>query len=186
MILRRVTMSKLINSIDKNPIILVSTLVMVATLSVTLSLQTLPVHAVIVESQDSKIKWYDKALTVNRNNVPALVEKGTDLASQGKAEQAITWLDKALNIDSNNIMALISKGDALKDLGQYPEAIIMYDRVLMTDPHDAFAIGGKADSLFRAGQHLQAVAWINKILELDPNNGEITEVKEIIQQGSNR
>ena len=36
--------------------------------------------------------WYDKALAVNQNNVPALVEKGTDLVSQGKGEQAITWL----------------------------------------------------------------------------------------------
>ena len=163
MILRRVTISKLINLIDKNPIILVSALVMVATLSVTLSLQTLPVHAVIVVSQDSKIKWYDEALTVNRNNVPALVQKGTDLQNQGKAEQAITWLDKALKIDPNNLMALISKGGALKDLGQYAEAIIMYDRVLLIDPHDALAIGGKADSLFSAGQHLHDVAWINKV-----------------------
>ena len=54
--------------------------------------------------------WYEKALSVNQNNVPALVEKGTDLVAKGDGEQAITWLDKALNIDPTNLMALVGKG----------------------------------------------------------------------------
>jgi tetratricopeptide (TPR) repeat protein len=187
MILRGVTISKLHISKSKaeNHIILVSALVTIATLATTWSLQILPVHASVVESPNSKINWYDEALAVNQNNVPALVQKGTDLVARGKGEQSITWLDKALSIDPTNIMALISKGAALRNIGQYPEAIIMYDRVLAIDPHDEYAIGGKADSLFGAGQHQQAVAWIDKVLELDPNNGRILEVKEIIQQAIN-
>jgi tetratricopeptide (TPR) repeat protein len=187
MILRRVTISKLHISKSKaeNHMILVSALVALATLATVWSLQILPVHASMVESPDSKINWYDKALAVNQNNVPALVQKGTDLVGQGKAEEAITWLDKALSIDPSNLMALISKGAALRELGQYPEAIIIYDSVLEIDPHDEYAIGGKADSLFGAGQHQEAVAWIDKVLELDPNNGRILEVKETIQQAIN-
>jgi tetratricopeptide (TPR) repeat protein len=182
MILRKETISKFISS-NKIPI-LVSALGILTTLSI-VYLQTPSVYATVVESQDSKINWYDKALSVNQNNVPALVEKGTDLVAQGKDEEAITWLDRALNIDPANLMGLISKGAALRDLGKYPEAIIMYDRVLAIDPHDAYAIGGKADSLFNAGQQEQAVAWIDKVLELDPNNGKILQVKETLQQGVN-
>jgi tetratricopeptide (TPR) repeat protein len=187
MILRRVTISKLhfLKSKAENHLTLFSALVTIATLAIVLSLQILPVHASVVESLNSKINWYDNALAVNQNNVPALVQKGTDLVAQGKGEQAITWLNKALSIDPTNLMALISKGAALKELGQYPEAIIMYNRVLAIDPHDEYAIGGKADSLFGAGQHQQAVAWIDKVLELDPNNGRILEVKETIQQAIN-
>lgn len=129
--------------------------------------------------------WYDKALSVNQNNVPALVEKGTDLITKGDGEQAITWLDKALNIDPTNLMALVSKGAALRDLGKYQEAIVMYDRVLTIDPNDIYAIGGKADSLYGSGQHQQAIVLIEKALELNPSDGNIQQVKESLQQAIN-
>lgn len=185
--MRGVTISKLHNSKSKteNHIPLVSILVALAILATVWSLQIQPVHASVVESTNPTINWYDKALAVNQNNVPALVQKGTDLVGQGKGEQAITWLDKALSIDPTNLMGMISKGAALRELGQYPEAITMYDRVLAIDPHDEYAMGGKADSLFGAGKHQQAVALIDRVLELDPNNGRILEVKETIQQAIN-
>ncbi|MGB8573463.1 MAG: tetratricopeptide repeat protein [Nitrososphaeraceae archaeon] len=129
--------------------------------------------------------WYEKALSVNQNNVPALVEKGTDLVNNGDGEQAITWLDKALNIDPDNLMALVSKGAALRDLGKYQEAIVIYDRVLTVDPTDVYAIGGKADSLYGSGQHAQAILWIDKALELNPSDGKIQQVKESLQQAVN-
>ena len=129
--------------------------------------------------------WYEKALSVNQNNVPALVEKGTDLISKGNGEQAITWLDKALNIDPTNLMALVSKGAALRDLGKNQEAIVIYDRVLAIDPNDVYAIGGKADSLYGSGQHTQAILWIDKALELNPSDGNIQQVKESLQQAQN-
>jgi tetratricopeptide (TPR) repeat protein len=138
-----------------------------------------------VESPYNGINWYDKALSVNQNNVPALVQKGTDLVSQGDAEQAITWLDKALNIDSSNLMALVSKGAALRELGQYQLAILQYDKVLTIDPNDIYAIGGKADSLYGSGQTQQAIVLIDKALELNPSDGKIQQVKESLQQTIN-
>jgi tetratricopeptide (TPR) repeat protein len=125
--------------------------------------------------------WYDKALSINQNNVPALVEKGTELLSQGDANQAITWLDKALSIDPTNLMALVSKGAALRDMGNYQEAIATYDKVLTIDPNDIYAIGGKADSLYGSGQPEQAIIWINKALEQNPSEGMIQQVKESLQ-----
>jgi tetratricopeptide (TPR) repeat protein len=126
--------------------------------------------------------WYDKALAINQNNVPALVQKGTDLVNAGEGQQAIIWLDKALKIDPSNMMALVSKGAALRGLGQYQDAIVMYDRVLAIDPNDVYALGGKADSLYGSGQLQQAVAWIDRALEIDPNNGKIQQVKETLNQ----
>ena len=126
--------------------------------------------------------WYDRALAINQNNVPALVQKGTDLVNAGEGQQAIIWLDKALKIDPSNMMALVSKGAALRGLGQYQDAIVMYDRVLAIDPNDVYALGGKADSLYGSGQLQQAVTWIDKALEIDPNNGKIQQVKETLNQ----
>lgn len=148
------------------------------------SVQT-PAFATAGEFPNSDVNWYDKALAVNKNNVPALVEKGTELVATGDSAQALTWLDRALSIDAENMMGLVSKGTALRELGKYQEAIVVYDRVLAIDPHDAYAIGGKADSLYMSGQHEQAVTWINKALELNPSNAEIHLVQESLSEAIN-
>ncbi len=137
--------------------------------------------AVQLDPSDTLAKWYVKALFVNPNNLPALIEKGTDLVATKNPEQAITWLDKALNIDPNNVMALVSKGAALRDQGRYSEAIGVYDRVLAIDPSDIYAIGGKADSLFGSGHQDQAIIWIDKALELNPGDWKIQQVKDSLQ-----
>ena len=142
-----------------------------------------PAHAFGSEFELSK--WFDKALSINQNNVPALVQKGTELVSQGDGEQAITWLDKALGIDPTNLMALVSKGAALRDMGKYQEAIVTYDRVLTIDPNDVYAMGGKAGSLYGSGQYGQAVTLIDRALELNPSDGNILQVKETLTQATN-
>ena len=184
MILRIVTISKLNIFTDKNTI-LVPAFGILVTLAIVLYLQPFSVYATVVESPDSKINWYDKALSVNQNNVPALVEKGTDLVSQGMGEDALTWLNRALSIDGQNMMGLVSKATALKDLGRYQEAIATYDSVLAIDPHDAYAIGGKADSLYMSGQHDQAITWIDKALEMNPSDAKIQFVQESLHQQIN-
>lgn len=145
----------------------------------------IPVFGTAGEFPNSEINWYDKALTVNKNNVPALVEKGTELVATGNSAQALTWLDRALSIDAENMMGLVSKGTALRELGKYQEAILVYDKVLAIDPHDAYAIGGKADSLYMSGQHEQAISWINKALELNPSDAKIQLVQESLTQAIN-
>ena len=142
-----------------------------------------PTHAFGSEFELSN--WYDKALSINQNNVPALVQKGTELVNQGDGEQAVTWLDKALSIDPTNLMALVSKGAALRDVGKYQEAIATYDKVLTIDPNDVYAMGGKAGSLYGSGQYGQAVTLIDRALELAPSDGNILQVKETLTQATN-
>ena len=153
---------------------------------VALPASSLPYAYSQAELKDSKgIIWYDKALALNQNNVPALVQKGTALVNEGNGYQAITWLDKALTIDPTNMMALVSKGAALQELGQYRDAIVMYNKVLAIDPTDVYALGGKAASLYGSGQFQQAVTWIDKALEVDPNDGKILQVKQTLQETPN-
>ena len=144
-------------------------------------------YASQVENMYSKdVPWYDKALAVNQNNVPALVQKGTELVNDGKDQQAIVWLNKALKIDSTNLMALVSMGGALKNLGQYRDAIVMYNRVLAIDPNDLYAIGGKVGSLYASGKLQQAGAWIENELKVDPSHGTALQIEDIVQQSSDR
>ena len=166
-----------------NLTIVISALIILSTF-LALSLE-LPVHAATIAFPNSNVNWYDKALSVNQNNVPALVEKGTELVASGNPVQAISYLNKALSMDAENMMGLVSKGAALRDLGKYQEAIVTYDKVLAIDPHDAYAIGGKADSLYMSGQHQQAITWIDKALELNPSDAKIQFVSESLHQQIN-
>lgn len=72
-------------------------------------------HTPAFASESALANWYDKALSINQNNVPALVQKGTELVNNGNGVQAITWLDKALSIDPSNLMALVSKALRLEN-----------------------------------------------------------------------
>lgn len=185
MILRGVTISNILKSKDDYQMILLAALVSLILLATVGYLQVLPVNASVVESLKTRTNWYDNALAVNQNNVPALVEKGTDLVATGNPEQALTWLNRALSIDAENMMGLVSKGTALREVGKYQEAIVAYDRVLAIDPHDAYAIGGKADSLYMSGQHEQAITWINKALEVSPGDAKIQLVQESLSKAIN-
>ena len=77
----------------RNDVILALVPIMLLSLSTVLgSLVSLPgipkaVYGSQIEILNSKdIKWYDKALVINQNNVPALAEKGIDLVNEGKSQ----------------------------------------------------------------------------------------------------
>jgi len=185
--------NKLENSCIKNgisvslvPIVLLSLSTIVGILISVLSFPTAAYASQVEMIYSKDVAWYDKALAVNQNNVPALVQKGTELVNDGKAQQAIVWLNKALKIDSTNLMALVSMGGALKNLGQYQDAIVMYNRVLAIDPSDLYAIGGKVDSLYASGKLQQAGASVEKELRIDPSHDNTLQTQDIVKQSSDR
>jgi tetratricopeptide (TPR) repeat protein len=167
------------------PIVLLSVTTIVGMLTAIPSFHTGAYASQVENGYFKDVAWYDKALAVNQNNVPALVQKGTELVNDGNDQQAIVWLNKALKIDSTNLMALVSMGGALKHLGQYRDAIVMYNRVLAIDPNDLYAIGGKVDSLYGSGKLQQAGALIEKEL-VDPSNGNALQIEDVVQQSSDR
>jgi tetratricopeptide (TPR) repeat protein len=184
--------NKLENSCIKNgisasliPIVLLSLSTIVGILISVLSFPTAAYASQVEMIYSKDVAWYDKALAVNQNNVPALVQKGTELVNDGKSQQAIVWLNKALKIDSTNLMALVSMGAALKNLGQYQDAIVMYNRVLAIDPSDLYAIGGKVDSLYASGKLQQAGASVEKELRTDPSHGNTLQIEDIVEQSLN-
>jgi tetratricopeptide (TPR) repeat protein len=71
------------------------------------------------------------------------VEKGFDLGSSGRFEEAIEYLDKVPSTDPNYIFALSGKGLAFYRLGRYQEAISYYDRALAIDPDNALVVDNK-------------------------------------------
>ena len=96
---------------------------------------------------DEAIKYYDKALSIDPNNIQALYSKGLAIYNWDKYE-AIKYYDKALSIDPNNTHALYSKGLALDSLGDRDEAIKYYDKALFIDPNNDDILLQKHEALF--------------------------------------
>ena len=65
----------------------------------------------------------DKALSIDPNNLQALINKGRSLSQLHRFEESITNYDKALKIEPQNIDALINKGLSLYNLGKNNDAI---------------------------------------------------------------
>jgi len=68
------------------------------------------------------IRYYDKALAVDRSNKVALNNIGAAFIRLGNFSQAIQYYDKALDVDPNYKEALNDKGTALLELGNYSQA----------------------------------------------------------------
>jgi len=56
------------------------------------------------------IEWYDKALSIDKDNVEALSKKGNALSSMYNFPEALESENKALSIDPNSVIALSNKG----------------------------------------------------------------------------
>ncbi|HON37088.1 MAG TPA: tetratricopeptide repeat protein, partial [Methanothrix sp.] len=68
--------------------------------------------------QTTAIDWYNK---------------GIDLDSQGKYDEAIQAYDKAIEIDPQYTEAWSNKGVTLAEQGKYDEAIQAYDKAIEID-----------------------------------------------------
>lgn len=65
------------------------------------------------QGYENAIQQYDKALSIDPNDMYALTGKGTAFYSQGNYEQSLRYYDRILDIDSRNKDALDGKGNVL-------------------------------------------------------------------------
>ena len=116
------------------------------------------------------IEYYDKALTIDPENLFALNNKGASLNYLGMYTEAIKYLDKALAINSEYDYALSNKGMSLAGLGKYSEAIEYLDKALVINQHHVPALHNKGNSLRRLARYNEAIVYYDKILEIDSNH----------------
>ncbi|HEV3470285.1 MAG TPA: tetratricopeptide repeat protein [Pyrinomonadaceae bacterium] len=98
---------------------------------------------------------FQKEFHVSLNNLGNLLEvKGTELAEEGKAEEARKTLEEALSkyrrateLNENYALAHVGMGDVLRKLRRYQEAVESYDRSIRLDPQSPYAYIGLGDVL---------------------------------------
>ena len=116
------------------------------------------------------IVWFDKVLSIDKNDTKAMNNKGNALDKLGKPQEAIVWYDKVLSIDKNDTKAMNNKGNALDKLGKPQEAIVWYDKVLSIDKNDTKAMNNKGNALDKLGKPQEAIVWYDKALNQTQSN----------------
>ena len=116
------------------------------------------------------IVWYDKALSLDKNDTDAMYNKGVALDELGKPQDAIVWYDKALSLDKNDTDAMYNKGVALDELGKPQDAIVWYDKALSLDKNDTDAMDNKGVALDELGKPQDAIVWFDKALNQTQSN----------------
>ena len=89
------------------------------------------------------IKWYEKALAIDENNIEALSKKGEALSRLYNYSEALELVDKTLDLEPNSVIALYAKGYTLYNQGNFTEALKYYDKALSINPHDAETLTNK-------------------------------------------
>jgi tetratricopeptide (TPR) repeat protein len=117
-----------------------------------------------------KLKYYDRILEQDNNNLEALVDKGTTLYQLGRNDEALKCIERALEIDGNYVVALHNKGVILDTYLQNPdEALIYYDKVLEIKSDWALPWFNKGSIYFKKNDYNKALTYYNRALELDQN-----------------
>ena len=117
---------------------------------------------------DDAISCYDKILSMEPDNIPALVDKAATLQNMGKPKKAILMFDMALKLDPNNVDALLNKGAALHTLNRFDESISScYDVILKNDAGSALALAYKGLALGEKGDIRSALTHFKKALDID-------------------
>jgi tetratricopeptide (TPR) repeat protein len=120
------------------------------------------------------IRYFDKALAVDSNNLGAIFYKGAALDNLGNRTQSFNLIAKSLvlsgqilSTDPTNVDVLAIKGRAFNRLGNYTEAIRYFDKALAVDPSYKYALANKGLALSKLGNYTEAIRYFDKALAVD-------------------
>jgi tetratricopeptide (TPR) repeat protein len=98
----------------------------------------------------------------------AELNKGLELYSQNRYDEAIQAYDMSINLNPHYLEAWNNKGIALSHLGKYSEAIQAFDVAIELNPQLADPWGNKGDSLKALLKYDEAIQAYDRAIVLDP------------------
>jgi tetratricopeptide (TPR) repeat protein len=116
------------------------------------------------------IVWFDKALSIEKNNITALRDKAEALYASGMYNDALGMYNRILSLIPNNTTILGEKARTLAVLGEYDMSIQHYDKLLSVYPNSTEYMMGKARTLESQQMYNDALAIYNKIINIDPSS----------------
>lgn len=110
-----------------------------------------------------------KALTLDSDNVPALLAKAAYLRVSGVPEQSIEVLNIVSTLAPTEPVLSVYRALALSDLAKHEEATGHFRRALALDPNNALHYYNLGTALWRAGNLSEARATLKMAVDLNPS-----------------
>ena len=120
----------------------------------------------------------EKLCTVEPNDIGNWTNRGFELTSLGRYEEALTIYGKALSMDKDEPTALSDRAFALMKLGRNQEALADVERSLKSYPSNAFALRTRAMLRLAKGEREKACSD----LHLAHVIGGVPEVDQLIEK----
>ncbi len=111
--------------------------------------------------KDKKIalSLYKKALTLNEQSVPALLNISTIYYETKKYDQSIEFAERVLLLQADNFAAIMNKGNSLYALGKYDKARECYEKMYQLNQNSYNAVLNLANTCYNLGLFEQAVQY---------------------------
>ena len=129
---------------------------------------------------EESIRYYDKILEIDPDEVRALLNKGSVLIQLQKYEESIRYYDKILEIDPDEVRALASKTIALSHLERYSEAQVAIEKAITLEPQNQEIISRHANFLagIPTSPAHNSIYDINFRVTLKDSSGNLVTVAE--------
>jgi tetratricopeptide (TPR) repeat protein len=128
------------------------------------------------------IEAYQKALTLDENNLDAWSGIALAYVNLGQLQKALNANREALKIDPNDLITLRNISVLRYQTGDKSGAIDAAKRSLQIAPDDFITLSNAATIFYHTGEMQQALDAAQKAFELAPNEGEKERLKGLIQQ----
>jgi len=112
----------------------------------------------------------DTPIYMSGQNIDAInaYNNGSDLASQGKFQDALAETEKALSIQPNFTLALTQKAGILNIMGKYQDGLNAANAAIAQNQNIAEAWLNRADAMVHMGNYQDAIDSANRALATDP------------------
>ena len=113
--------------------------------------------------------WLPVSATEDENYI-YWYNTGTDLANEGKYEDALNAIDKCLKISPDFVLALTTKAGLLSVTGDYTGSLQVSEHAIAIKPGQAEAWINKADALIHLGKYEEALEASEEAIRLNPDS----------------
>jgi len=124
----------------------------------------------LVKGKAASLKWFDRALAVDPNDVPALLEKAATLADMGRNREMLAVSRKALGLSPGNPLAFYLQAVMAARVGNWPLAAMMMQRTqgVLDDVPAVMLLQGVV--AYRTGNTNSAIDALTRLLGRQPGN----------------
>jgi tetratricopeptide (TPR) repeat protein len=123
---------------------------------------------VLFRRRDVALAYYERMLSIDRNDTLALASIGFQYAQLGRKRDALAMFDRVLAVKPGDAEANFNRGFLLQELNDPQGAIAAFNAALASNPGHDRALYGLALSLIETRQLEAAIAPLKRNTELQP------------------